>query len=493
MKRIISICILFYLTCVVVVHAGVTSLGQTKFLGRVTNSSATIAWNEDLSLQKLNASPANGPEGFYRETYEFWSNGPVLSNDHTKYYLAYQRNCEGSNPSPIEVIVAQYNATASGDPWTFSNAGPAYCHSAHNMYSQVFQFPSDYSNATYRNRLIVFFVVDPASDPFSCTEISTKCIRYTISNSADVADGWGSVQYLHEPDDDQITRLPLGMFGGFSSNGTLHMIGQGWIGSIMYARMNTDLKFTTHELIKGTNGSNEKSPGCAFSAKLFSDGDMYIVTAPDSGDCGSTVDSMYFFKSTDGGDNWTSAAGAGSFTKEAGTTCTSGFCSNNYIVHAEGHVRNMAVSRLSDETPIILEGDPSPSSYRPVIRKWTSGTTWDQSALGAGTFVPTAVALQIASDTQAIIHFADISSGTLREYSMNPTTMGSWSSVLVLKTSEHDYTNRVRTSLVTPTGQAQRVLVNFADYLSTGTPGRKHDIYFVDRKVTDIIAQTPPS
>jgi len=488
--------------------SGTTGMKGTAKSHATGSGTPPSTWIETFSIQQLDAAPISFTAGYWRDPWGRWANGPLYYNN--AVYFSYQKSCT-TTPlappgTPSDVVAVKYDYLSG--VWSQGVIGRTICGVSHELVTNLYMFPDTYSDSTLRRKFIQFWAVFPADDvpAVGCTN-GNYCIRYKISTNPEDITSWGTIQYAHAVTTDaKIDFLPEGE-GGFDSLGTLHVIGQGHgIGYMQMTSVSGALKFTYVELIDSTAGNLSNSPGCSLGAHLFPDDTMMVTWSPEGGACvsdpltyDSTTRSLYFAKSTDHGATWFSADGSASFTR------TSGFAQGTtaYRVATDdgNRFRNgQAITKLSGGTPLILASRDTTNLGHAVIYKWSSGNTW--TAVVAGSPPTNELAafgrtLTWIDDTTIFAHWEvydyTANTNTLYEYKITScATTCVFNSPLTLQIRPLGTTvmDQLRVSRVTVSGQTDRMLINWAAY-NSGTP-TPHQLYFLDRKIADAQAGTPP-
>lgn len=224
--------------------------------------------------------------------------------------------------------------------------------------------------------------------------------------------------------------------GGFDTDGELHLFGQhqydtstqgGWPGvHLDYARRATNGTWTAVPLVKDGGGSPgspavvngvQGDPGCRPSPHVTGTTIHLLWTRTNSG-CSSTSKDIFYIKSTDGGVNWTNAAGSGSFAASAGLTGTFDSADNLYDYPStyrvyEGDVRiGYAVAQLADGTPIVALKTPSAI----LFRRW-NGSSWTAKTIDATAGDANGLAMAVTSTDKILVWSTDGDVGDFKEWS----------------------------------------------------------------------------
>jgi hypothetical protein len=222
--------------------------------------------------------------------------------------------------------------------------------------------------------------------------------------------------------------------GGFDTDDELHLFGQqqwdaspqgGW-GSIWltYARRSSGGTWSAVALVKdgaGTpNGLAEGfqgDPGCRPHAHVQGTTIHLLWTRSENG-CAGAYRDIFYIKSTDGGVNWTNAAGSGSFAATTGLTGTFDSGDNLYDYPStyrvyEGSVSTgWAVAQLADGTPIVA----LKTSSALLFRRW-NGSSWTAVTIDATAGDGNGLAMAVTSADKILVWTTDGDVGDFKEWS----------------------------------------------------------------------------
>ena len=173
------------------------------------------------------------------------------------------------------------------------------------------------------------------------------------------------------------------------------------------------------------------------------------------------------------------------FTKESGIS----FGNSTFDVRA-GYPRWFVLGRLNNGTPVILDAPPGGEV---AIYKWIAGNTWSvaQSTQPADQFTNSGTMAVDENDNVLVYVANSFRDGVTYEWVVTSgATNWSTPTILFPNVSGSRYTNRLRGTVIAPQGQNPRVLLGWSVWYET--PVAYHNIFFLDRLVSQALTQTPP-
>lgn len=429
---------------------------------------ATIPFpEEDLSVRVI------ATNGYCTGGLNVIDSGPAAGDD--KAWIAWLDNAGGCNAHGIFNIKAQmvwnYATGTSDSAVTVGTVHPGS--------DDRHEAPSIIRNPSTGKLFITYGPISAASvSPFTSP-------FYRVSTNANSIDAL-----------DAETRVTGGVYMseislGYTSDGTLQMLGQGHNRFLNYYSLSSGGTWTATQGFIGhptdTPPAPQGAPECLSSTHIASNNTIYLTWSRDVSGCSGSYKDIFLVKSTDNGANWTDVSGANSFARATKLTATLNSPRNEglydyptaYRVHTGDINESWCVTALSTGRPVIVFHDSGGYKAKLYSGSGNGPTSFSTVTIDSGGTGNQGASVVVTS-TDKLLAYGSSSAdgqGNFVEY-VSTNNGSSWTpTVLRLKGSEvaNKYANaRCYTNL----GGKERVLVT---WIQTTLSGTASNIIFMDR------------
>ncbi len=441
--------------------------------------SSAVSFLETLSKQII------ATDGYCQTAFNLKGSGPAFGDNKT--YVAYMDNSGsstcGGEAGAHNIFVRQYDYLTglwSSSP-ILGSVNPACCdgHDSPVIYRSL------------NGYLTVIYGAITAGK--NSSGVLQNGPFYRRSTNPDDITSWGVEQRI--PD--------LGGFseniGGYSSNGSLHVLGQQQWGSattpgfdLIYARQNLDLSWSGPNALIHDDGKDDAagSPNkvgpCLFSSKIVGS-TIYLIWASTTDGCSGGGQNLYYAKSTDNGETWTNVNSTASFSRLAGLAATAASTyPSAYLVKAGSVTSDMEVNVASDGRPFVIFRETGLAMY-----KW-NGSSWTKvvldSTMTGGIW---GIATEVLSDGRITVFGSD--GDNIYQY-LSSDLGSSWGKSTLASRGSADAVKFTQSFKAQPPGQQERVLLQWIEVRNAASsrPAYHTEIAFLD-KPYGIISPVSPT
>lgn len=412
----------------------------------------TNAFMESLNVQVV------AKDGYYRGPFEGQYHGPEFGNN--RIFLSYMTNDLTSAPGPHDIMAKMYDYETGS--WTTSKIaavrntgndghnGPSV-YLTSDGYIEVFYGSIDCGYSGFNP-----LTIDPRGGP--CYKRSTK--PYDMS-------AWGPELRIPCPGGINQT------IGGFTPDGSLHIFGD-----LIYYRRAPDGSWKGYNsFIQNPLGNAVAVPRAGQDAKIVGNTIHFVWS--------SCARDLYHIMSVDNGITWRNAAGTASFASANGLKAVSTDAAGCPVFPSAYQVRsgfvggNLELAIFKNGRIAILD---SPDGQQVVLRTW-NGTLWEAKTIDGG-MTPLHMNMEVLSTGEVVVHIMWYSQ--LYEY-VSADNGATWKKTLLYTKGGESKGNWMESVVARPSGQRERVILQWAKIFDAGVPPVYHtEVAVLDRPIGQI-------